>query len=517
MHATATKSSTRKLSEVARHVVMPSGIVSTGWRDVEDQCREFGDEFDEWQRGAGSLILGKDTEGIYTATVGGVTISIPRQVAKTFLVGRIVFALCVLFPGLKVLWTAHRTRTSTNTFKSLQGYARRKSVAPHVESIRTANGEQEIAFVNGSVIMFGAREAGFGRGFDEVDVEVFDEAQILTEKALEDMVAATNQSRHPHGALLFFMGTPPRPIDPGEAFTGKRDDALSGKPADKVMHVGSDAVYIECSADADADPDDREQWKKANPSFPDRTPLRSMLRLRKNLPSDESWLREALGIWQSVRTGGVLPMDAWGDRADEFSKVGHGPPPLGLEIGPDLAWASISLAGRRADGEWHVELVEARNGAAWVPAYLDAVLDKNPGIPGVVVDVGGPIKSMITQRGTRYTLDGPDIRLTPLRVSELTDACTKVLVGTVTGWLHHIDQPQLTAAAQSAGKRMIGDTGTWVFSRKSTTSDITPIQSATYALWGAQNESKLKTPRPPRGSAGGREYVTRNRAGRGAT
>jgi hypothetical protein len=73
--------------------------------------------------------------------------------------------------------------------------------------------------------MFGAREQGFGRGFDEVDIEVFDEAQILTEKALEDMIAATNQSRHPHGALLFFMGTPPRPSDPGEAFGLKREGA----------------------------------------------------------------------------------------------------------------------------------------------------------------------------------------------------------------------------------------------------------------------------------------------------
>lgn len=504
--ATATKRSTRRLSEVARHVVIPSGIVSTGWRDVEDQCREFGDEFDEWQRGAGKVILGKREDGIYAATVGGITLSIPRQVAKTFLVGRIIFALCVLFPGLKVLWTAHRTRTATNTFKSLQGYARRKKVAPHIAHIRTANGEQEIAFANGSVIMFGAREAGFGRGFDEVDVEVFDEAQILTEKALEDMVAATNQSRHPHGALLFFMGTPPRPVDPGEAFTLRRDEALSGK--------SEDAVYIECSADPDADPDDRAQWAKANPSYPDRTPLRSMLRLRKNLPSDESWLREALGVWDQVKTGGVIPMTAWGDRADEHSKV-SGPATLGLEIGPDLAWASVSLSGQRTDGDWHVELVENRLGAAWVPAYLSALLDLNPDIRGVVVDVAGPIRSMVTQRGQRYTLNGPDIVLTPLRVVELTTACSRVLDGTVTGWLHHINQPQLTAAAQAAGKRMIGDTGTWVFSRKSTTSDITPIQSATYALWGAQN--KVITPRVAAPAAGGRQYVTRSQAGRGAT
>src|SRR5207237_1558787 len=139
----------------------------------------------------------------------------------TFTIGSLLMVLCILFPGFKVIWTAHRTRTATSAFRSMQGLAKRKAIAPHISHIRTANGEQEIGFRNGSVIMFGAREQGFGRGFDEVDVEVFDEAQILTEKALEDIVPAANQSRHPAGALLFFMGTPPRPGDPGAEFTNR--------------------------------------------------------------------------------------------------------------------------------------------------------------------------------------------------------------------------------------------------------------------------------------------------------
>jgi hypothetical protein len=149
-------------------------------------------------------------------------------------------------PGLTVLWTAHRTRTATKTFGSLKGMTSRKRIAPFMLEPRNTNGEQEIRFKNGSVIMFGAREQGFGRGFDEVDIEVFDEAQILTEKALEDMVAATNQSRHEAGALLFFMGTPPRPGDPGEEFTNRRNEAISGK--------SEDMVYVEFSADPDATP-----------------------------------------------------------------------------------------------------------------------------------------------------------------------------------------------------------------------------------------------------------------------
>lgn len=492
-----TKPSTRKLSEVARHVVIPERIVSTGWPAVEAQCQQWGDEFDEWQRGAGRVILGKREDGIYAATVGGITLSIPRQVAKTFLVGRIVFALCKLFPGVRVIWTAHRTRTATNTFKSLQGYARRKKVAAHISHIRTANGEQEIGFRNGSVIMFGAREQGFGRGFDQVDIEVFDEAQILTEKALEDMVAATNQSRHPHGALLFYMGTPPRPTDPGEVFSARRTEALAGE--------AEDAVYIECSADPDAAPDDQEQWRIANPSFPHRTPLRSMLRMRKNLPSDDAWMREALGVWDPVKTGGVIPEQSWKDQADERSLAADRLA-LGVECGPDLVCASVAVAGQRADGDWHVELDDDQHtrgrGIAWLVPHLQATLDANSQIRAVVVDVAGPVAALLEQhRPGRWRFKGTRIEVTPVTVAELGAGCSRVLDGIVTGWLWHLGQPQLTAAAVPAGKRALGDTGMWVWSRKAAESDITQIQAVTLALIGAQ---MAKPRKPLRTGSGGR-------------
>ncbi|ODA90234.1 hypothetical protein ATY41_10765 [Leifsonia xyli subsp. xyli] len=330
--------------------MVPSGIVSTGWPAVEARIRDFGDEFDVWQQGASKLILAKRANGDYAATIGGITLSIPRQVAKTYMVSRInIVALCTIFPNLTVLWTAHRTRTSTKTFASLRGFVGRKSVAPFVRNVRAVNGEQEIEFTNGSVIMFGAREQGFGRGFDEVDIEVFDEAQILTEKALEDMVAATNQSRFPAGALLFFMGTPPRPVDPGEAFKQRRREALLGG--------SDDAVYIECSADTDADPDDREQWEIANPSYPHRTPLKSMLRLRKNLPSDESWKREALGIWDTDQVGSrFISASRWADL--EGIPDPDESPAYGVAFSQDGMRMSLGGAFKGESETVHVELLD---------------------------------------------------------------------------------------------------------------------------------------------------------------
>lgn len=475
-----------RLSDLARHVVLPSGIVSTGWPAVRDKCAEFGVAFDEWQDGLGRAVLAKRADGLYAATIGGVTLSIPRQVAKTFFVGRLLVAMCVLFPGLTVLWTAHHTRTTTRTFRSLQALVKSPKVAPYLapNGIRTANGEQEIAFRNGSIIMFGAREHGFGRGFEEVDVEVFDEAQKLDEKSLEDMVAATNQSRHPHGALLFFMGTPPRPADNGEAFTLRRTKAISGG--------SDDMIYVEFSADQDADPDDRRQWEKANPSYPLRTPTASLLRLRENLGSEDSWKREALGIWDVLKSSGVLPAPSWADQLDPDSAVADRLA-VGVEVGPDLAWASTALAGQRADNGWHFELDDDQTtrgaGVSWLVPHLQNLLTKNPSLPGFCVDVAGPVKALLDKRDGRWFFARTDIEAFPIRVTDLGAACAFVLNGIVTGELHHIGQPQFTAAALAAGKRPLGDTGMWVWSRKTALSDITPIQAGTLAIWGAQSDS----------------------------
>lgn len=477
-----TSPSTRRLSEVARHVVIPVGVVSTGWPAVAHRCAEFGDEFDEWQRGAGRLMLGKRASGEYAATVGGITLSIPRQVAKTFLVGRIVFALCTLFPNLTVLWTAHRTRTTSKTFGSLRGFAMRSSVSKYlraVNPIRSANGEQEIHFANGSVIMFGAREQGFGRGFDEVDIEVFDEAQILTEKALEDMVAATNQSRFPAGALLFFMGTPPRPTDPGEVFTARRSEALSGE--------SEDAVYIEFSADADADPDDREQWAKANPSFPHRTPLRSMLRLRKNLPSDEAWMREALGVWDDPSlVKAVVPFERW--RANGCGFVELASPVLAVDVRTGLDQSfSIAVAGAGVVDGAEVDVVdmaayEVGRGKSWPADYIAnevAAIASRLGVSDVVVDVYGDGNGALIPE-----LENAGLGVVKLNTQDMRNGTVGFVDANLNGRVRHIAYegvPALDVAVVGAVTRK--SSGGYVWDQSRADVDLTPLRAVTAAWW----------------------------------
>jgi hypothetical protein len=473
--------------------VIPEGIVSTGWPAVESKCREWGDEFDRWQADLGRVILGKRADGLYAATVGGVTLSIARQVAKTFLIGRIVFALCMLFPGLKVLWTAHHTATLGNTFRALLALTRRKSVAPYIHATRRGSGKEAIEFANGSVIYFGARSQGFGRGFEEVDIEVFDEAQILDAKALEDMVAATNQCRHPHGALLFYPGTPPRPTDPGEEFEDRRRKALAAKSDGLGVVESGEAVYIECSADPKTGHkggpslDSIEQLKKANPSYPHRTPLASVKRLRANLKSDDSWRREGLGIWDDMGARDqVISPEFVASCLDAKSKI-VSPPIFALDVSPAHSWSAIAVAGLRADGLPHIEItmtkrlngiVDHRPGTDWVAPRMVQLAKRWPGMK-VAIASGSAAESLVP------ALQAAGIEILFIKGNDVAAACGLFFDLFTTKGLRHLGQQALISALLTARKAVEDGEGAWRWGRKRSSADITPLYAATLALWAA--------------------------------
>lgn len=459
---------TPRLSEVARHVVAPAGVVATGWPAVRDTCARLGWSFDAWQDGAGKLILGKRADGLYAADL--VAVSIPRQVGKTFLFAAVTFALSLLTPGLTTIWTAHRAKTAKETFASMSGMAAQERVAPHIAQVVRSRGDEAVIFTNGSRILFGARESGFGRGFSNVGILVFDEAQILTESAMEDMVAAQNVAKNP---LTILTGTPPRPRDPGEVFTMIRTEALSGD--------SESSLYIELSADHDADLLDRSQWRRANPSFPHRTSERAMLRMKKNL-SDDSFRREALGVWDEVSAHKPLVTpQQWKQMADVGPADDVRPDALGVDMshGRDISVAACWIEGENA----HIEQVWAGSDPA---ACLGWLVERAGRRVPVVVDQASPAASLVPELKARKC------QVVSTSAANMAQACGVLENRIATDTLTHGAQKPVTDAILGARRRPIRDAGGWALDRSDPTSAIYPIVAAVLALFGATTHVRQK-------------------------
>jgi phage terminase large subunit-like protein len=366
----------------------------------------------------------------------------------------------------------------------MKGLAKRKLIAPHVANVRSTNGEQEIEFTNGSRIMFGARESGFGRGFDDVDVIVFDEAQILTQKALDDMIPAANVAVNP---LIIYIGTPPKPTDPSEVFTTRRAEALAVK--EKILEAGltglGDTLFVEVSADPDADPDDRAQWRKGNPSFPERTPEHAILRMQLNL-GPESFRREGLGIWDDAGVlNGVFDQVEWAKSRDTHRgltvTMPTGPVSVGVGFSPDHQWATVGWAWE-SDG-WTFADVVRHQGTDWVLPYLVERASRR-NIKTVAVDQAGPAGTLLAAMGAAK------LPVRTAATAEWKTACADLANLVHLDRFVHRGDDALNNAAARAQWRQVGDGR--VFARRDSGVPIDPLEAVAAAVWGLTPDPKLK-------------------------
>ncbi|QZT61252.1 hypothetical protein [Mycolicibacterium austroafricanum] len=282
---------------------------------------------DRWQEDIWYAALGLREDGSLACDVMGVTLSIARQAGKTWGIMVGLIAICLARPGTLVVWSSHHDRTSSETLTKIAGIVEKPTIRPKMRAqhpvVQTDDG-RGVHFANGSRILFGARSSGFGRGFAEVDIEVYDECQNLKESALTDMLAAMNVSDI---GLAFFMGTPPRPQEVAlgvhDAFKRRRDKAL--EPKKRRPFKG---VYVEFSPESPDDvvievdaPGFWEGIPEVNPSFGFRVGKSAIERLVENM-SSEDVKREVFGIWDKTNeTLAVVPRDQWNRLAADLDEL----------------------------------------------------------------------------------------------------------------------------------------------------------------------------------------------------
>jgi phage terminase large subunit-like protein len=224
--------------------------------------------------------------------------------------------------------------------------------------------------------------------------------------------------------------------------------------------------------------DDRAAWAQANPALGIRISPDTMAGERESLRHlPRTFAVELLGIgdWPNPdHVSSVLDWRAFAELEDEASTV-EDPVCIAFDVSPDR-YSSVAVAGRRADGLWHIEITASRRSTDWVPEYV-AGLVKRHCPSGVVCDAYGPAASLLP------ALEELGVEVQTLTASEHGQACGRFVDAIAEGKLRFPPDPTLIAAARAAKTRPLGDA--WAWSRKSSDANISPLVSVTLALSAA--------------------------------
>jgi hypothetical protein len=468
------------LVEAARHCIVPDDMVFTRYGElIAPELPGMGVVLDRWQEDIWYAALGLRADGSLACDVMGVTLSISRQAGKTWAVMVGLIAICLSRPGTLVIWSSHHDRTSSETLTKIAGIVEKPAIRPKMRAsypVVFADDNRGVHFENGSRILFGARSSGFGRGFSEVDIQVYDECQNLREAALTDMLAAMNVS---DVGLAFFMGTPPRPAEVAlgvnEAFKRRRDRALDLKrrrPFKGVFVEFSPESPHDVVADDIDSPGFWESLAEANPSYGFRVGKSAIERLVENM-SPENVLREVFGIWDKTNeTIAVIPKDDWNSLAARPDNL------------PEVS--SFGINATRGGWFW-VAACWSEGGSAHVEIALGTQSEREA-MSFVVRHATRRTPMKHDSTGAAKAL-GEKLRQSGYRVSAYTQnevgAGNALWLGMVEERrLSHDGHPDLEAAVRGS-RRQDRAQGGWVLVPRSESFDIGPAVAMTEALYAA--------------------------------
>lgn len=348
--------------------------VSTDGHDAVFLMHEYGCDLDEWQQIVINAWLGKDENGKYNVTSGG--LSLPRQNGKNVCIEAREFYGLVI-NGEKILHTAHQVRTAKKSFRRLAQMftdKRHPEVMSIVKNIRYTNGEECIELDNGGCIEFSARSRQAARGFDGISLVVYDEAQELTDDQIEAITATLSASATGNRQMLY-TGTPPYPGCPGDVFRRRRTVCLENSGKHDSWHEWS----IEGNNIDKIDVSNHELWFQTNPALGIRLDEEFTEEEFRSMSKD-GFARERLGWWSEtvVKLDHVIDSRKW-EACKSNQLKPEGKTAYGVKFSADGQEVVLCGCVMRNDGTYRISLIERKNvsmGVRWLAEWLNQRYNK---------------------------------------------------------------------------------------------------------------------------------------------
>lgn len=326
---------------------------------------------------------------------------------------------------------------------------------------RRANGQECLRLLNGCEYIIKTSNADAMRSLS-VDLLVMDE--LRCHRDMEFWAAATKTTSARPGSMILAMSN--AGDDRSVALNSLRAGALAGTdPATGIW---------EWSAPEGCDLDDREAWAMANPSLGRGRLSEASLVSALALDPPAIFRVECLNQRVEALDSAIDPV-AWRDSADPSATlVGRSRLAVCLDVAPDGAHATLTVAGVEGDGRVRVEVAAAWRSTDAARVELEGLLDRI----GADVEVwfpSGPAAVFVpimAKRKSALKLTGSDVAAACMGFADLARA----------GRILHPADPLLDAQVGGAAKLHGGDG--WRFTRRGL-GHADAVYSAAGAVHGA--------------------------------
>ncbi len=469
-------------SQEPRICVEPARVDTDGG-DAALLIAEYGYTLDPWQRSVLDCWLGKDAQGRYSMTSGG--LSLPRQNGKNVCLETREFYGMVV-NGEKILHTAHQVRTSKKSFRRLvQIFTDRRhpEIMEIVRSIRFTNGEESIELDNGGGIEFSARSRQAARGFDGISLVVYDEAQELTDDQVEAIMATLSASATGTRQILY-TGTPPYPGCPGDVFRRRRDVCITAPGKHDAWHEWS----VAGESVEQINTGDTSLWYMTNPALGTRLSEEFSAEEHETLSAD-GFARERLGWWSPVlaeQVDAAIDAAAWAACASEAAKP-EGKTAYGVKFSADGSEVVLCGAVCPKDGPARISMIERKptgHGTKWLAEWLNQRYGQ---ASCVVIDGRNGVDVLVDRIREVWKNKASVIRPTAREMVAAVGLLTNELGEKTVTW--YKPQSALDESALSCVKRPLA--GGWAYGGP----DSAPVEACALALWGARNSKRDPTRR----------------------
>jgi hypothetical protein len=395
-----------------------------------------------------------------------VVLSAPRQVGKSWL-ERLVLAWRLhqrdrFGEEQTGLHVAHKLLAAQEVWRPAARWA---SGVYGKGAVRWANGEQQIELPDGSRWLIQAATDGAGVAFS-LSTALVDEAWRVPREVVDGAIMPTMaEAEQPQ---LWLVST---------AGTSQSDLMLTYRALGLALEQPGERdglLLVEWSAppDPDLDIDDPGVWRLASPYW-DARRLERVADARGKV-SERVFRQQWLNQWVPTVSEPLFDPDVWGECRWE-GRLPAGPVALGADVAGDRSHAAIVACSGRV-----VQVVDERDGAAWVPARL-VELGEAFEVTAVGVDGSGPAATVADQ------LAGTELgaRLVVLTGRHLAAACGRMFDAVCDGTVAAVPDDRLDGAVFNAAKRVYGQS--WVFARHANGVSGVPLLAATVAAWAADH------------------------------